>query len=305
MDDNAGKEPTRAAVSAFIMKLETVVNDPSTDDIITWKRNVDGSLYEPNCLVVLDKTRFSEDVMPQYFRGSKYCSFIRQLNAYDFSHVGVVNGTDPPMFTHPYFQKDKPELLHKIERRKQDKRTRNATPQEEPKAAKKVDQESGKSACLDHFKENYSRAVTTIRDMLQAAELAGMGYVVVEYAKTFLATQGIIVLSDDDVLFHLETLTKTEIEANYQSASTKKAAFPPKIDAPVTPSSSIATQSTSSTSSSPLNHQDTYHSTSLHFADPATLFGEPDHIDHIDPMDFAILDGLNVDALGDLLTDHL
>ncbi|OQR94177.1 hypothetical protein ACHHYP_01637 [Achlya hypogyna] len=270
---------TKAAVSAFIMKLEAVVNDPSTDDIITWKRNLDGSLYEPNCLVVLDKTRFAEDIMPQYFRGSKYCSFIRQLNAYDFSHVGVVNGTDPPMFTHQYFQKDKPALLHKIERRKQDKRTRVAAPQEDTKVVKKAD--SSQSACLDYYKDNYARSVTTIRDMLQAAELAGMGYVVVEYAKSFLATQGIIVLSDDDVLFHLETLTKTS--ASY---------FATTVDTPATPASSVSTASTSSGQSSPQGQASLV-------TDPATLFASHD------ALDFAILDEINVDELGDLLTDHL
>ncbi|KDO33647.1 hypothetical protein SPRG_19264 [Saprolegnia parasitica CBS 223.65] len=287
----------KAAVSAFIMKLETVVNDPSTDDIITWKRNPDGSLYEPNCLVVLDKTRFSEDIMPQYFRGSKYCSFIRQLNAYDFSHVGVVNGTDPPMFTHPYFQKDNPSLLHKIERRKQDKRTRATAPQEDTKVVKKVD--SSQSACVDYYKENLVHAVTAIRDMVQAAELAGMGYVLVEYAKTFLATQGIIVLSDDDVLYHLETLTKTS--ASYATTT------PSSNEVPPTPASNASTESVSSGSSSPLSVHP------AHGIDPLAALLPSHHnplppLSHHDPLtalDFAILDEINVDELGDLLTDHL
>ncbi|KAF0705888.1 Aste57867_6896 [Aphanomyces stellatus] len=96
------------------MKLDLVVNDPSTDDVITWKRALDGTLVEPHSIVILDKAKFSTVVMPQYFRGFQYSSFIRQLNAYDFTTV-VEGGLDPPVYTHPYFRQDDRSLLFMIE----------------------------------------------------------------------------------------------------------------------------------------------------------------------------------------------
>ncbi|KAF0705891.1 hypothetical protein As57867_006871, partial [Aphanomyces stellatus] len=180
----------KGAVSAFVMKLDQVVNDPSTDDVITWKRAPDGTLVEPHSLVVLDKTKFSDVVMPQYFRGSKYCSFIRQLNAYDFSHVGVVNGSDPPAFTHPYFRQDDRSLLSKIERRKQDKRSR-ATQPDDVKTVKKVEdkivESYGPSSRLDEKDTTkYIQAVQTIRDMLSSAQMFGMTHLFMERVKEFL-----------------------------------------------------------------------------------------------------------------------
>ncbi|RHY65221.1 hypothetical protein DYB30_011881 [Aphanomyces astaci] len=129
--------------------------------------------------------------MPQYFRGSKYCSFIRQLNgtftlkvpslltshaAYDFSHVGVVNGADPPAFTHPFFRQDDRSLLSRIERRKQDKRSRTTQP-DDVKTVKKVEDKIVESYAPtsarrlgDNESARYIEAVQAIRDMLASGE---------------------------------------------------------------------------------------------------------------------------------------
>ncbi|KAF0714283.1 hypothetical protein AaE_011615, partial [Aphanomyces astaci] len=229
---NQGAKPTKAsgAVSAFVMKLDQVVNDPATgmvlartkDDVITWKRGPDGALVEPHSLVVLDKSKFSETVMPQYFRGSKYCSFIRQLNAYDFSHVGVVNGADPPAFTHPFFRQDDRSLLSRIEvhastslvRRKQDKRSRTTQP-DDVKTVKKVEHKIVESYAPtsarrlgDNESARYIEAVQAIRDMLASAQMFGMTHLFMERVKEFLHVErkDFSDLQDGDVLQLLDNI---------------------------------------------------------------------------------------------------
>lgn len=52
------------------------------------------------------------DIAPKYFRQKKFSSFTRQLNMYGFEKVS--NGSDKGAFSHPDFQRGKPELCTRI-----------------------------------------------------------------------------------------------------------------------------------------------------------------------------------------------
>jgi len=77
-------------------------------DIVSWDdRGV--------TIIIKDKNQLEEIVLPKYFDSHKFASFKRQLHYYGFSkktddYAGYV------LFSNPYFQRDKIELLHKIQR---------------------------------------------------------------------------------------------------------------------------------------------------------------------------------------------
>ena len=66
--------------------------------------------------IVKDVSRFSDEILTQYFRHSNFSSFTRQLNMYDFKKTR--NGENQKVFSQPYFQRGKRHLLAKIQRKK-------------------------------------------------------------------------------------------------------------------------------------------------------------------------------------------
>ena len=63
---------------------------------------------------VHDRDRFVKEIVPKYFRQSKWESFIRQLNIYRFERI--VAGSESGAFGHPCFRKDCSQLLVHIPR---------------------------------------------------------------------------------------------------------------------------------------------------------------------------------------------
>ncbi|KAM8953647.1 heat shock factor protein 3-like [Pelodytes ibericus] len=103
-------------VPAFLIKLWTLVEDPTNVDVIAWNRN--GQNF-----CILDEQRFSKEILPKYFKHNNLSSFIRQLNMYGFRKVmnlesGLVkfDGTSIE-FQHPCFKKGRAELLENIKRK--------------------------------------------------------------------------------------------------------------------------------------------------------------------------------------------
>ncbi|KAM5566060.1 heat shock factor protein HSF30 [Rosa sericea] len=64
----------------FLTKTFEMVEDPSTDAIVSWSR-------ARNSFVVWDYHQFSSTLLPRYFKHKNFSSFIRQLNTYGFRKV--------------------------------------------------------------------------------------------------------------------------------------------------------------------------------------------------------------------------
>lgn len=60
----------------FLLKLYEIVDDNSTNEIISW---LNGDQF-----IIHDPKEFSKVVLPKYFKRANFPSFIRQLNLYDF-----------------------------------------------------------------------------------------------------------------------------------------------------------------------------------------------------------------------------
>jgi heat shock transcription factor, other eukaryote len=62
-------------VTPFLVKTYQLVDDNSTDEVISW--NSDGTSF-----VVWRPAEFARDVLPLFFKHNNLSSFVRQLNTY-------------------------------------------------------------------------------------------------------------------------------------------------------------------------------------------------------------------------------
>ncbi|XP_031286328.1 heat stress transcription factor A-8 [Pistacia vera] len=95
------------SVAPFLKKCYEMVDDESTDSIISWSQNSES-------FVIWDMTEFSVKLLPKYFKHSNFSSFIRQLNIYGFRKVD----TDRWEFANDGFIRGQKHLLNNISRRK-------------------------------------------------------------------------------------------------------------------------------------------------------------------------------------------
>ncbi|PHT54510.1 hypothetical protein CQW23_08972 [Capsicum baccatum] len=97
----------KSSPSPFLLKTYMLVENPATDDIVSW--NSDGSAF-----VVWQPAEFARDLLPTLFKHSNFSSFVRQLNTYGFRKVT----TSRWEFSNDKFKKGKRDLLCDIHRRK-------------------------------------------------------------------------------------------------------------------------------------------------------------------------------------------
>ncbi|XP_044490554.1 heat stress transcription factor A-8 [Mangifera indica] len=95
------------SVAPFLKKCYDMVDDESTDLIISWSQNGES-------FVIWDMTEFSVKLLPKYFKHNNFSSFIRQLNIYGFRKVD----TDRWEFANDGFIRGQKHLLNNISRRK-------------------------------------------------------------------------------------------------------------------------------------------------------------------------------------------
>lgn len=113
---------TRASVSThpnFVYKLHDILTKDGDRGLIAWRP-------EGTSFTVSNIQRFSQELLPQYFKHTNYNSFVRQLNMYGFHKVASCASKDAKTkgaeiqvaeFAHPQFQRDKPDLMKHIKRR--------------------------------------------------------------------------------------------------------------------------------------------------------------------------------------------
>ncbi|KAJ4832166.1 hypothetical protein Tsubulata_039079 [Turnera subulata] len=94
-------------VAPFLKKCYEMVDDQSTDSIISWGPANDS-------FIIWDMTEFSVQLLPKYFKHSNASSFIRQLNIYGFRKID----TDNWEFANDGFIRGQKHLMKNIIRRK-------------------------------------------------------------------------------------------------------------------------------------------------------------------------------------------
>lgn len=103
-----GAETKHVMLPAFLSKTFEIFSMPEFANICGWNASGD-------TIIVSQLEAFVAMVLPRFFKHRNFPSFVRQLNLYGF-HKTVLDSKRLE-FQHPYFKRDRPDLLHHIKRK--------------------------------------------------------------------------------------------------------------------------------------------------------------------------------------------
>lgn len=111
---------SRNPVSAFPAKLHTILSSAEYNGYITW-------LPHGRAWRVLKPKQF-EEIIPKFFRSTKYASFMRQVNGWGFKRI-ITPGPDFNAYWHELFLRGLPDLCDRMKRpQKTDPELKNEDP---------------------------------------------------------------------------------------------------------------------------------------------------------------------------------
>lgn len=101
--------------------------DQCPDDIACWSQGGES-------FTIKNIDAFESEILPRYFKHSKFASFNRQLNFYGFnkqrSDPDLQIHTRAVRFSHEFFRRGRPDLLNKIQRTTASKQAEHPSPEE-------------------------------------------------------------------------------------------------------------------------------------------------------------------------------
>ena len=132
-------------VPNFIVNLESILLRKDFQSVVRWDQS-------GKCLCIVSIHKFEELVLPQFFRHSKFASFVRQLNIYGFKKCKS-ESTKGAIFHHADFSIDHIDYKS-FSRKKASKK----------KLVKEVPEEANSSTILDSLSPFFDNTLTNIGD---------------------------------------------------------------------------------------------------------------------------------------------
>lgn len=92
----------------ILHKILSIADEEGHNDILSWQPH-------GRCFMIRHRDRLVSEIMPKYFRQTRFASFQRQLNLYGFIRMAA-KGPDYGSYYHELFLRGKPELCQTIQR---------------------------------------------------------------------------------------------------------------------------------------------------------------------------------------------
>mmetsp|Transcript_23745 Transcript_23745/g.51433 ORF Transcript_23745/g.51433 Transcript_23745/m.51433 type:complete len:530 (+) Transcript_23745:307-1896(+) len=97
--------PPKNAVPKFPARLMEMLSDEENTDCISW-------MPHGRSFLIHDPYKFTDTVLPKYFKGTKFSSFTRKLYRWGFRQIS--KGPDADTFFHKLFRRDKKTLCDRM-----------------------------------------------------------------------------------------------------------------------------------------------------------------------------------------------